>query len=207
MMDVMLSLLALPPNSLPTAPLRDSVEALFRSFATQLTPAGTALRLICFSERTFLHVAYEVSAGMGNAAEAFGPGIPGIFPHGYMTPLQPCMPMHGGSLACLHFPTAACKSGGVWILISIHVLQVFCGSSRRSGLDTGMDDLLRIVAPAKGDEDGGILDAEESSEVEEEEEEEEVESEGAASDDNESEEDAAEAARRPASAAIEQVMD
>ncbi len=40
LMDVLLSLLSVPAATLPSAPLRDAVESLFRSCAAQLTSAG-----------------------------------------------------------------------------------------------------------------------------------------------------------------------
>ena len=40
LMDVLLSLLARPAAALPSAPLRDAVEAVFRAFAPHLTPGG-----------------------------------------------------------------------------------------------------------------------------------------------------------------------
>lgn len=39
-MDALLSLLSVPAAALPSAPLRDAVEGLFRSCATHLTSAG-----------------------------------------------------------------------------------------------------------------------------------------------------------------------
>ncbi len=49
LMDVMLSLLSIPAGALPSAPLRDAVETLFRTCAGHLTSAGaiTGTLLIC----------------------------------------------------------------------------------------------------------------------------------------------------------------
>lgn len=43
LMDLALGLLARPPTWLPSAPLRDAVEALFRAFSPHLTAAGALL--------------------------------------------------------------------------------------------------------------------------------------------------------------------
>jgi hypothetical protein len=40
LMDALLGLLARPAAALPTAPLRDAVEAVFRAFAPHLTATG-----------------------------------------------------------------------------------------------------------------------------------------------------------------------
>ena len=41
LVDIMLSLLAYSSAELPSAPLREAIEALFRSFASHLTQTGT----------------------------------------------------------------------------------------------------------------------------------------------------------------------
>ena len=41
LLDVLLSLLARPATPLPSAPLRDAVEAVFRAFSDAITPTGT----------------------------------------------------------------------------------------------------------------------------------------------------------------------
>lgn len=50
-MDVCLSLLAKTSGHLPSAPLRDAVEGLFRVFAHRLTTTGAALRRQALSKR------------------------------------------------------------------------------------------------------------------------------------------------------------
>lgn len=53
MIDIILSVLAVPAGTLPTAPLRDSVEALFRAFAAQLTQTGVLI-LACLKQPYYL---------------------------------------------------------------------------------------------------------------------------------------------------------
>lgn len=48
LVDVVLSLLAYSSAELPSAPLREAIEALFRAFASQLTQTGADIYVTFF---------------------------------------------------------------------------------------------------------------------------------------------------------------